>query len=230
MEKVIESKADMQDKNQVIILGAGASRELRFITRTLNVGGGAPDETKRIHSLNGPLSAGFFYDANEFSKETRRFSHFPEEFKIYSEWLAKFVEKYYFEEHKQNIRFQELFTNEEISRRLNIEKLYSAVEDELAKFDSKKSLEEMNQKKLIGFSDAWNGENDFINYVFCCLSIVGYYCFSLYHRVLAHYVIQQNAQVISFNWDILFDEEMFRTKKWDYGDGYGFSPTGILDK
>ena len=208
----------MTDKKRVIMLGAGASRELRFFTRTLNSGGGGfPDETKRFHCLSGPLSAGFLYDANEFSKETKKFSHFPAEFKIRNEWLEKFVAT------RASVRFEQLFIDPQVSKKVNIEKIYSNIEKEIEQKE--------NRANILSFAEIWQGQRALFEYIFHVLSVICYHSFSLFHRVLAHYVIQHQIPVISFNWDILFEEELYRTEYWNYQDGYGgFSPRGIFDK
>lgn len=46
-------------------------------------------------------------------------------------------------------------------------------------------------------------------------------CFN--HERLVKKIINDNANVISFNWDTLIDEALYNTGEWFYHDGYGFT-------
>lgn len=41
-----------------------------------------------------------------------------------------------------------------------------------------------------------------------------------YHEIFARQIIEEEANIISFNWDILMDEALYNTGQWFYHDGY----------
>ncbi|MFC1704578.1 hypothetical protein ACFL1E_07365 [Candidatus Omnitrophota bacterium] len=207
---------------EVYILGAGASRELKFYSTKTN---GATKESKRqLHKILGPLSSGFFYYTNEFMKEIKKFDHFGVDIKI-SEWLEKFIVSYYFGKNRVKTSMQELLENEEKSKGINIEELYVAIEDR---------IQEINQTQIESLTteevEIFVGQRDLLRYIHQVFSTISYYCYSIYHRILARYLANKGGDIITFNWDILFEEEMFDTDRWDYSDGYGFKPKDFVDK
>ncbi len=206
--------------NTVYLLGAGASHELKFTSSTYD--GGYGTHLKQHHSIHGPLSAGFFYYANQFAKETAKFATFPVEFKIHDQWLIKFISDHY------GATIQDLFENIDVSKRVNIEQLYSMIEHELEAIS--RGSGNNSASDLQKYAEVYFGWKDLIEFIYDTLSVIPYFCYSLYHRILAHWVVQTGAHVVSFNWDTLFDDELYRTKNWDFADGYGFSPVGFIDK
>lgn len=209
--------------NKVFILGAGASRELLFRSTILDIGGVSKTQS---HRLQGPLSSGFFYYANEFMKAVNKISHFGPNTKISNTWLIKFIEEYYFEKNNTKVTFDELVNDESKSKGINIESLYIAVEDRLNEIERKRSGKYVEAEEL----DPWFGRKDLLEYIHEVFSTIAFYCYSIYHRIFAHYVIKQGGNIICFNWDTLLEEEMYDTERWDYINGYGFSPSGIIDK
>jgi len=209
--------------NKVFILGAGASRELLFRTSTHDLGGVSQT---LIHRLQGPLSSGFFYYANEFMKEMNKISPLGPNTKISNKWLINFIEEYYFKKNNNKVTFDELVNDESKSKGINIESLYIAVEDKLNEIERKRSGKYVEAEEF----DPWFGRKDLLKYIHEVFSTIAFYCYSIYHRILANYIINQGGSVICFNWDILLEEEMYDTQKWDYKDGYGFDPAGFIDK
>lgn len=120
---------------------------------------------------------------------------------------------------------EELYEDEKISKKINLEELYATLEDQLNKVENKLLNLSCGEENKILF-----GERRLLEYIHQIFSTISYRCYSIYHRILANYILTIGGNVISFNWDILFEEEMFDTKKWDYVDGYGFNPAGIIDK
>jgi hypothetical protein len=62
------------------------------------------------------------------------------------------------------------------------------------------------------------------------MSYISYYCISNNHKILSKYIIENGGNIISFNWDILFEEAMINTGKWTPQDGYGISFNNIIYK
>ena len=56
---------------KLFILGAGASRELKFITSKLDAGTGEAQST--THMVSGPLSSGFLFYTNKFIEDIKKF-------------------------------------------------------------------------------------------------------------------------------------------------------------
>ena len=210
--------------NKVYILGAGASRELKFITSTTDISTKESKDT--IHNIKGPLSGGFFYYANKFMEDISKQNFLGSKASISNPWLDNYVLSYYLKTNGIRATIEELYNDEAKSKKLNIENLYIELEDKI------NEIEENNDS---GFPtneevDAFLGERDLLRYIHSVLSTIAYYCHSIHHRVLANYLISTGGTIISFNWDILFDEEMYATRRWDYSDGYGFCARGFVDK
>ncbi len=210
--------------SSLYILGAGASRELKFTTTKADLADGIK---KSSHNVNGHLSSGFFYYTNEFLKEVKQFNNFGTDIKLNDEWLKRFIIDFYFKKNKVPVTMSKIIENKKISEKINIEELYMEIEKKLAKLELKsKQMDKFNTEYL----EAFFGEGDLLQYIHEVFSTISYYCYSIYHRVFAHYLIQTGGDVISFNWDILLEEEMFESNQWNYCDGYGFSSAGVVDK
>ncbi|MFA5315817.1 MAG: hypothetical protein WC369_00125 [Dehalococcoidales bacterium] len=176
--------------------------------------------------ISGPLSSGFLFYINKFIEDIKKFDLLGAEIKLSNEWLLSFILEYYYKKNNEAVTLNELLDDESKSKKLNIEEIYIAIEDLLQALELENSSGCPTNEEV----DKFLGERDLIKYIHNALSTITYYCHSLYHRILASYIIAHGGHVISFNWDILFDEELFATGKWDYGDGYGFKPIGFVDK
>lgn len=209
---------------KLFILGAGASRELKFITSKDDADTG---EMKSLtHLVNGLLSSGFFFYINEFIKDIKKIDLLGTEIKIYNDWLLKFILDYYYKKNGEVVTINELLNNEAKSKKINIEEIYIAIEELLTAREQEKSSEYPTNEEV----DIFLAERELIRYIHKALSMVTYFCHSLYHRILANYITINGGDILSFNWDILFDEEMYATQKWDYSCGYGFKPKDFIDK
>lgn len=211
--------------NKVYLLGAGASRELRFNISTLDYPQGVKTDK---FLMNGPLSGGFFFDSNNLSQLVNK--RLPLAVKLTtSDDLMEHVCKYHKINFCKDISREDIFGNEEISRKINIEKLYLHVEETIRDFKSKKT-----DKQELNIDDPLMKlhmiKNDLLEYIYGSLSLVCYYCFSIYRKVLASYILNYGGDVVSFNWDILLDEAMNDTGKWNYEDGYGVEFRNIIYK
>ncbi len=211
--------------NRVFLLGAGASRELRFNISTLDYPNGL--KTDKFMEY-GPLSSGFFFDSNNLSRLVNKRLPLAVNLKA-SDDLIEYVCEYYKVKFGETITKEDVLSNEKISRKINIEKLYLHIEEVIRDFESKKSKNhELDlDSPLIKLSMV---KNDLLEYIYESLSLVCYYCFSIYHNVLASYILNNGGDVISFNWDILLDEAMNDTGKWNYEDGYGIKFKDVIYK
>ena len=204
---------------KVFILGAGASRELEFDSSTLDI----YSEQKSQHSIKGPLSKGFFYSVRECMVEICKLTHLPSfEGKIFDQWLVKFIKEYYEDKNNERIdNIETLFVDKMRSDSINIESLYIAMEDKIRKGDQFVDTE---------WIIADLGRISFLKYIHNVFSAISYYFYSKFHRILANYIVKHGGDIVSFNWDILIEEELYDNCLWDYWDGYGFEPKGVIDK
>lgn len=212
---------NIKQSNRVFILGAGGSRELKFISHTLDVN----RISEREHFELGPLSSGFFYYANKFNKTLPNITKLSSGIKLYDP-LANYIIKYYRNKFKNSINKNEILENKQKSYRINIEELFSYIENDIDRY----KIEHCNNNLPDNLLESpYQTRVDLTNYIFDVFTMISNYCFSIYHRIFAYYVIRNDWNVVSFNWDILFDEEMYYTKHWNYKDGYGLKIDNIFD-
>ena len=207
---------------RVFILGAGSSHELYFHAGTYDAATGGYEG--RFYDVPGPLSNGFLYLAKRFSDE--KFAVLPYKPSYFSNpWLIELILKRY-----GGSSIRDFFENSEISRRLNIEDLYIAVERESEAFNDGRPLESMNADEIKTFARVISADDEIMSFVHHFLAAISYFCISRYHFVFASYLSRISGRVVSFNWDVLLEEGLVLTEKWGYHDGYGFSPEGFIDK
>ena len=214
--------------SKVFLLGAGASRELKFNISTLDAGYGTRKTDKFL--LPGPLSNAYFYDANNFAQKVKSRLPISASLDMPSN-LSQYICEYYYRKFGQQISKDDILNNETISRKINIETLYLHIEQEIMKSE-KEGNDTLDNKidpndpffKLSFIKD------DLLKYIYRSLSLMCNYSFSIYHAILASYIINYGGEVISFNWDILLDEAMEYADKWSYIDGYGISFKDIIYK
>lgn len=200
---------------RVYLLGTGASRELSFNITTLDGGLGTKKTDKFL--VNGPLSSGYFYDANNFAKVIKDRLPIVAQLKV-SDSLIHYIKDYYKTKFGKVVAEDDILNNETISRNINIESLYLHIEQEIGNF------EKVSQSQKGGLDEHLIRlhliKHDLLEYIHTSLSIISYYCFSIYHKVLASYIVNYGGDIISFNWDILLEEEMQHTGSWAYQNGY----------
>lgn len=205
--------------NRVYLLGAGASRDLKFVFTKLDGG----YNTINISPFNkkGPLNLGFFYDTKiilNCVKEYYKTINWPVcldgidlDIKFFRNifgaklQLIKSIEDFY------QIKIEQIFEDKTISDKISIEELYMNIE----KSDNK-------DKKLL--------LRELLEYYYTSLSFISYYCHSIQHRVLAEDLLYHGGDAISFNWDIFLEEALYKTEKWDFCDGYFVGFERILQK
>lgn len=208
--------------SKVYILGAGASRDLKFRISTIDAGYGTYQY--KDFDLQGPLSSGYFYYIEQIFKQVQANSGLCVPAKA-SDSLIEYVNDRY------GISSVDLLENEDKSRQVNIEELYLRIESEIEQFDREnKSKEEfalLENKDYIGLNmRQW----ELMEYIVSSLSFIGYHCFSKNHAVFANHIVNNGGDVISFNWDILFDEAMIYTDRWDCQSGYVLNSQKVLSK
>jgi hypothetical protein len=209
---------------RLFILGAGASRELSFNIRIIDRGA-----TKTVrdvpHKEIGPLSSGYFYYTNKLYNSLKKDLQIVFEVKV-SDILMEYIKKYYKCNFNGNIDKEDLLQKEEVSKKVNIEKLYI--------FLKKKILEDEKNAKNLPINrwdvDLYMAEINLLEYIHTSLSCLSYYCTSNNYKILSEYIIKNEGNIISFNWDILFEEAMMSTCKWSPKDGYGFNFKEIIYK
>lgn len=209
---------------RVFILGAGASRELSF--NIFNINSGRKNPVKKIHYKEiGPLSNGYFYYFNKLCISLNKDLKILAPVNVSSILMNQII-LYFKQKYNENVSKKELLQEEEISKKVNIEKLYIFLE--------KKILEkEKNGEKLFRSKSLLNlylAKSDLIEYIHNSMSYISYYCISINHTILSKYIIENGGNIISFNWDILFEEVMINTGKWTPQDGYGISFNNIIYK
>lgn len=209
---------------RLFILGAGASRELSFDIGIIDRGVNNPVRSIP-HKEIGPLSSGYFYYIDKL------YNSLKEDLKLLfkarvSEILMEYIKIYFKHEYSKNINKEDLLQKEEISKKINIEKL--------CLFLKKKILEdEKNGKKLFEHESVlklYLAESGLLEYIHISLSFLSYYCASSNYKVLSEYITKKGGNIISFNWDILFEEAMMATGKWSPKDGYGFNFKEVIYK
>jgi hypothetical protein len=203
--------------NRVYILGAGASHDLEFSLEILS-------DPQTFHyvfkdfSLQGPLSNGFFFYVNEFAKKLSQSPHFSWAIEITDPWLVKFIGSNY------QITINELFHDRKKSNDVNIENLYTKVEQKLE--DVEKEFGQGSNE----YNEVFAGSFCLIKFIFESLSMISFNCESLHHQTLAHWISKTGGDIISFNWDTLIDDALYELETcWNYSDGYGgIKPAKIL--
>jgi len=213
---------------RVYLLGAGASRELKFSMTTADLA----LKTRKTNKLckDGLLSSGYFYDAHNFAQSIKARLPIPARLDMADD-LSRYICEYYSVRLGRSISKEDILNNEAISRKINMETLYRHIEEEIAGLE-KKGNESQSQDfdvndPLVKMCPI---KRELVEYIHRSLSLVSNYCYSICHRILASYIIKYGGNVISFNWDILLDEEMQYTGQWNYKDGYGVKFKDIIYK
>jgi hypothetical protein len=209
---------------RVFILGAGASRELSF--NIFNIDFGRKNPVKKIHYKEiGPLSSGYFYYINELQDSLIKDLKVSASVKV-PDILMKQIKIYFKQKYKGNINKQELLQEKEISKKVNIEKLFIFLEEKI--LEKEKNGEKLFRNKSL--LNLYLAKSDLIEYIHDSMSYISYYCISINHSILSRYIIENGGNIISFNWDILFEETMINTGKWTPQDGYGISFNNVIYK
>jgi len=209
---------------RVFILGAGASRELKFKISILDAG------YKTIKTNDcfeiGPLSSGYFYYISKLQDFFNKALKFSASVKV-SDNLMEQIKIYFNLNYNKDISKKELLQEEEISKKVNIERLYIFLEEKI--IEKEKNGEKLLQddKSLL---KVYLAKSDLIEYIYKSMSYISYYCISINHTILSKYIIENGGNIISFNWDILFEEAMMTTGKWIPKDGYGIIFNDIIYK
>jgi hypothetical protein len=211
----IVKEGEVMRNRRVYILGAGSSRELRFPVTKLDPRRDSPE--MKVLSVHGPLSSGFFYHVRRFADEMRSQLTVPQELTP-ARTLTDYIREYYEANFGHDISLEDLLYQEDISNKVNMETLYRTIEEEM----EREARQSRNQHIAEWDQRFWHARQFLVEYLFASLSLVTWYCRSCYHRILAEYVVTSPANVISFNWDTLLDEQMAATGAWHYEDGYGF--------
>lgn len=209
---------------RLFILGAGASRELSFgiviIDRSVN-------KPVRIipHKEIGPLSSGYFYYTNKLYNSLKKDLQIVFEVKV-SDILMEYIKKYYKCNFNGNIDKEDLLQKEEVSKKVNIEKLYIFLKNKILEDEKNAKNLPINRWDV----DLYMAEINLLEYIHTSLSHLSYYCTSNNYKILSKYITNKGGNIISFNWDILFEEAMIATGKWSPKDGYGFNFKEIIYK
>lgn len=209
---------------RLFILGAGASRELSFNIRITDRGATIP--VRDIpHKEIGPLSSGYFYYIDKLYNSLNEDLQIVFEAKV-SDMLMEYIKKYCECKYNGNIEKEDLLQKEEISKKVNIEKLYIFLKNEILE-------DEKNDKNLSineSFPKLYLVESELLEYIHSSLSCLSYYCASNNYKILSKYITNKGGNIISFNWDILFEEAMMATGKWSPKDGYATNFKEIIYK
>jgi len=209
---------------RVFILGAGASRELSF--NIFNIDFGMKNPVKKIYYKEiGPLSSGYFYYINKLQDSLIKDLKILASVNV-SNILMNQIKLYFKQKYNENISKKELLNEEAISKKVNIEKLYIFLEEKILE----KEKESIDLLKNKSYQNLYFAKIDLIKYIHNSISYISYYCISINHAVLSKYIIKNGGNIISFNWDILFEEAMIATGKWTPKDGYGISFNDIIYK
>ena len=208
---------------RVFILGAGASRELKFKISKIDAG----YKTIKIndHFEIGPLSSGYFYYINKFQNSLKKDLNILASVNV-SNILMNQIKLYFKQKYNENISKKELLNEESISKKVNIEKLYIFLEEKILEKEKKNNNLVLNKPSR----NLYLAKIDLIEYIHNSMSYISYYCISINHIILSKYIIENGGNIISFNWDILFEEAMITTGKWTPQDGYGISFNDIIYK
>ena len=208
---------------RVFILGAGASRELKFKISIIDAG----YKTIKINDCFeiGPLSSGYFYYISKLQDFLNKVLKVSASVKV-SDDLMEQIKIYFNLNYNKDISKEELLQEEEISKKVNIEKLYIFLEEKI----QEKERENDNLLQNKSFRNLCSARFDLIKYIHKSMSYISYYCISINHTILSKYIIENGGNIISFNWDILFEEAMITTGKWTPQDGYGINFNDIIYK
>jgi len=209
---------------KLFILGAGASRELSFNIRITDRGTKTP--VRDIpHKEIGPLSSGYFYYNNKLYNSLKKDLPIVYEVKV-SDILMEYIKKYYKCNFNGNIDKEDLLQKKEVSKKINVEKLYV--------FLKNKILEDKRKNKNLSITESFPklylAERDLLKYIHTSLSSLSYYCASKNYNILSEYITKKGWDIISFNWDILFEEAMMAMGKWSPKDGYAINFKEIIYK
>ena len=208
---------------RVFILGAGASRELKFKVSIIDAG--YKTIKSNDHFEIGPLSSGYFYYINKLQDSLIKNLKVSASVKVSNDLMEQI--KIYFDlKYNKDISKEQLLQEEEISKKVNIEKLYIFLEEKIIE----KEKQNNNLVPNKSFRNLYYAKSDLIEYIHNSMSYISYYCISINHAILSKYIIENGGNIISFNWDILFEEAMITTGKWTPKDGYGISFNDIFYK
>ena len=209
---------------KVFILGAGASRELNF--KITKIDSGIKTPIKIIpHREIGPLSNGYFYYINKLQDSLIKDLNISASVKVSGDLMEQ-IKIYFKLKYNKDISKKELLQEKEISKKVNIEKLYIFLEEKILEKEKKNNNLIPNKS----FRNLYFAKIDVIEYIHNSMSYISYYCISINHTILSKYIIENGGNIISFNWDILFEEAMITTDKWTPQDGYGISFNDIIYK
>ena len=209
---------------RLFILGAGASRELSFNIRIIDRG--ATKTVRDIpHKEIGPLSSGYFYYTNKLYNSLKKDLQIVFEVKV-SDILMEYIKKYYKCNFNGNIDKEDLLQKEEVSKKVNIEKLYIFLKNKILEDEKNAKNLPINRWDV----DLYMAEINLLEYIHTSLSRLSYYCTSNNYKILSKYITNKGGNIISFNWDILFEEAMMATGKWSPKDGYVINFKEIIYK
>jgi len=220
----ITRNKEEKSMKRVFILGAGASRELNFNITGIDSGIEPPIRTIP-HREIGPLSNGYFYHINRLQDSLTRDLRVSASVGV-SDNLMNQIKLYFKQKYNENISKEDLLNEEVISKKINIERLYIFLEEKILEKE-KENVDFFKNKSL---QNLYLTKSDLIEYIHNSMSYISYYCISINHATLSKYIIENGGDIISFNWDILFEEAMMSTGKWTPQDGYGISFTDIIYK
>ena len=183
---------------RVFILGAGASRELKFKISIIDAG----YKTIKINDCFeiGPLSSGYFYYISKLQDFLNKVLKVSASVKVSGDLMEQI--KIYFDlKYNKDISKEQLLQEEEISKKVNIEKLYIFLEEKILE----KEKQNNNLVPNKSFRNLYYAKSDLIEYIHNSMSYISYYCISINHAILSKYIIENGGNIISFNWDILFE-------------------------
>lgn len=210
---------------RVYLMGAGTSRELECTFKTQDAAR-KPIITRLCK--HGLLSSGYFYDAHQLDESFGDVLPVASRLVI-PEIVARYVCEYYEVTFSSSIVKRDIVNNEKTSRKINIEALYRYVEEEITRLqreDRETEYPHVDDPSVRTISVRY----ELLKYIHRSLSLICYYCLSRYHRVLAEHIVNHGDNIISFNWDILLDEALRCTDKWNYEDGYGVEFKKVFHK
>ena len=209
---------------KVFILGAGASRELNF--KITKIDSGIKTPIRIIpHREIGPLSNGYFYYINKLQDSLIKDLKISASVKVSGDLMEQ-IKIYFNLKYNKDISKKELLQEEAISKKVNIEKLHIFLEEKILEKEKENNSLVPNKS----FRDLCLAKLNLIEYIHNSMSYISYYCISINHTILSRYIIENGGNIISFNWDILFEEAMTATGKWTPQDGYGISFNDIIYK
>ncbi|MCK5241027.1 hypothetical protein KAR34_01125 [bacterium] len=201
---------------RVFVFGAGASRDLNFTSSVWDYP--QPIDIQN-HVLQGPLSSGFFYTANEFNRiiSNRYPLIVPPEI---GNRLGAYIQRQY------NIKKNELLNDQSQSKKINIEGLYTELEQARESRLIKNGEIDLNTPEY----ETYTALGELKKYIFATFAFMSYYCVSQLHQRFAKEILKPGDTIISFNWEILLEEALDRTDLWKFEDGYGFRFRGLVGK